>query len=156
MGMRLLTRGYRIVYMPTARSFERVSPSAQHEVTRRSRIIAGRYQAIARAGAGVNNIPLDKCTEQGVVVFNTPGANANAVKELVICSLLLSSRGVVQGVDWLNKYDGTSVAKDVEKNKSLFKGPEIYGKTLMPIDSLENIEKSQTLITGSETSIAYP
>ena len=57
-------------------------------------------RAVARAGAGVNNIPLDKCSEKGIVVFNTPGANANAVKELVICSLLLSSRKVVQGINW--------------------------------------------------------
>ena len=86
-------------------------------------------KAVARAGAGVNNIPLEKCTEQGVVVFNTPGANANAVKELVICGLFLSSRKVSQGVNWLSKYEGDALAKDVEKNKSQFKGPEIYGKT---------------------------
>ncbi len=88
--------------------------------------------AIARAGAGTNNIPKDKCTEQGIVVFNTPGANANAVKELVIAGLLLSSRKVVEGIDWAKnlKGNGDAVGKMVEKGKSQFVGPEITGKTL--------------------------
>ncbi len=88
--------------------------------------------AIARAGAGVNNIPLDKCTEKGIVVFNTPGANANAVKELVVTGLLLSSRKVVDGIEWAKtlKGNGDAVGKMVEKGKSQFVGPEIMGKTL--------------------------
>ncbi len=88
--------------------------------------------AIARAGAGTNNIPKDKCTEQGIVVFNTPGANANAVKELVIAGLLLSSRKVVEGIEWAKtlKGNGDAVGKMVEKGKSQFVGPEITGKTL--------------------------
>ena len=88
--------------------------------------------AIARAGAGVNNIPLDKCSEQGIVVFNTPGANANAVKELVLTGLLLSSRKVVDGIEWAKtlKGNGDAVSKMVEKGKSQFVGPEIKGKTL--------------------------
>ncbi len=88
--------------------------------------------AIARAGAGVNNIPLDKCTEQGIVVFNTPGANANAVKELVITALLISSRKIVDGIEWAKtlKGNGDAVGKMVEKGKSQFVGPEITGKTL--------------------------
>ena len=88
--------------------------------------------AIARAGAGVNNIPLDKCAEKGIVVFNTPGANANAVKELVITALLLSSRKVVDGIEWAKtlKGNGDAVGKMVEKGKSQFVGPEIMGKTL--------------------------
>ena len=88
--------------------------------------------AIARAGAGVNNIPIDKCSEQGIVVFNTPGANANAVKELVICGLLLASRKVARGMDWVKtlKGEGDQVGKLVEKGKSAFVGPEISGKTL--------------------------
>ena len=88
--------------------------------------------AIARAGAGVNNIPLDRCTEKGVVVFNTPGANANAVKELVIAALLLSSRRIVPAMEWACtlKGKGDAVAKLVEKGKSQFVGPEISGKTL--------------------------
>jgi len=88
-------------------------------------------KAIGRAGAGVNNIPVDKCTEKGVVVFNAPGANANAVKELVLCSLLLSSRKIVEGINWTNSQEADEkLNKLVEKNKSQFKGNEIRGKTL--------------------------
>ena len=89
--------------------------------------------AIARAGAGTNNIPVDRCAEQGIVVFNTPGANANAVKELVLCALLLSSRDVLGGADWVRQQamtEGVDVAAAVEKGKSAFVGPEIYRKTL--------------------------
>ncbi len=88
--------------------------------------------AVARAGAGVNNIPLDKCTEKGIVVFNTPGANANAVKELVICGLLLASRRIPAAMDWCKtlKGEGANVSKLVEKGKGQFVGPEIGGKTL--------------------------
>lgn len=87
--------------------------------------------AIARAGAGVNNIPLEKCAEKGVVVFNTPGANANGVKELVIAGMLISSRDIIGGVNWVStvKEDPT-VAKLVEKEKSKFAGIEIKGKKL--------------------------
>lgn len=88
-------------------------------------------KAIARAGAGVNNIPIEKCSEQGVVVFNTPGANANAVKELVLCALFLSSRQIVEGIDWVKTLKGQeNVGKLVEKGKSQFVGPEIDGKKL--------------------------
>ena len=89
-------------------------------------------KAIARAGAGTNNIPCDKCAEQGIVVFNTPGANANAVKELVLAGLLLSSRKVVAGIEWAKtlKGEGDQVGKLVEKGKSAFAGPEIMGKKL--------------------------
>ena len=87
--------------------------------------------AIARAGAGVNNIPLDRCAEEGVVVFNTPGANANGVKELAICGMLLGSRDVVGGIDWVKTInDEGDVAKKVEKGKSQFAGHEILGKSL--------------------------
>ena len=85
--------------------------------------------AIARAGAGVNNIPLDKCAEKGIVVFNTPGANANAVKELVIAGLILGARNISEGISWANGLT-TDVAKSVEKGKSQFAGTEIKGKTL--------------------------
>lgn len=88
-------------------------------------------KAIARAGAGVNNIPIDRCSEKGIVVFNTPGANANGVKELVICALLLASRNIVGGIEWAKSLAGTAdVAKQVEKGKSKFAGTEIKGKTL--------------------------
>lgn len=87
--------------------------------------------AIARAGAGVNNIPLDRCTSQGIVVFNTPGANANGVKELAICALLLASRNIVGGIDWVKTLaEDPDAAKTVEKGKSKFAGCEIKGKTL--------------------------
>jgi D-3-phosphoglycerate dehydrogenase len=88
--------------------------------------------AIGRAGAGVNNIPVDKCSEKGIVVFNTPGANANAVKELVLASLFLSSRDIVGGIEWAKTLigEGEEVPKLVEKAKSNFVGPEISGKTL--------------------------
>lgn len=88
--------------------------------------------AIARAGAGVNNIPVADCAQQGIVVFNTPGANANAVKELVICGLLLSSRKITKAIEWCKtiKDEGDNVGKVVEKGKSAFAGPEIKGKTL--------------------------
>lgn len=88
--------------------------------------------AIARAGAGTNNIPVADCADKGIVVFNTPGANANAVKELVILGLLLSSRKVTKAIDWCKtiKDEGDNVGKTVEKGKSAFAGPEIKGKTL--------------------------
>lgn len=88
-------------------------------------------KAIARAGAGVNNIPIDQCSNEGIVVFNTPGANANAVKELVLCGLLLSSRKIVEGIDWVKTLEGKDDAsKLVEKGKSQFVGPELEGKKL--------------------------
>lgn len=90
--------------------------------------------AIARAGAGVNNIPIDKCAAQGIVVFNTPGANANAVKELVICGMLLSSRKITKAIEWCKTIkNDENVGKSVEKGKSAFAGPEIKGKTLAVI-----------------------
>ncbi len=88
-------------------------------------------RAIARCGAGVNNIPVDKCTKEGIVVFNTPGANANAVKELVIAALILASRDIVGGISWVKTLAGQeNVAKAVEAGKSAFVGHELAGKTL--------------------------
>ncbi|MCM1187730.1 MAG: phosphoglycerate dehydrogenase [bacterium] len=87
--------------------------------------------AVARAGAGVNNIPLDKCAEKGVVVFNTPGANANGVKELVIAGMLLAARDVVGGIEWVKQAsDDENIAKSAEKEKKRFAGTEIMGKKL--------------------------
>lgn len=88
-------------------------------------------KAIARAGAGVNNIPLDRCAEEGIVVFNTPGANANGVKELVIAGMFLASRDIIGGINWVqeNEEDG-NIAKDAEKAKKAFAGCEIEGKKL--------------------------
>ena len=88
-------------------------------------------KCIARAGAGVNNIPIDRCSEEGIVVFNTPGANANAVKELVICALLLASRKIVQGANWVKGLKGTpDIGPAAEKGKATYAGPEIAGKKL--------------------------
>lgn len=104
-----------------------VRSASMHEMEFDSNLLA-----IARAGAGTNNIPKDKCSEQGIVVFNTPGANANAVKELVIAGMLLSSRKITEGIDWAKtlKGNGDAVGKMVEKGKSQFVGPELKGKTL--------------------------
>lgn len=89
-------------------------------------------RAVARAGAGVNNIPIDKCTDKGIVVFNTPGANSNAVKELVLTALLLSSRKIVKGIEWVKTLagEGDAISSLVEKGKSNFAGQEIEGKVL--------------------------
>ena len=87
---------------------------------------------IARAGAGTNNIPVEECAERGIVVFNTPGANANAVKELVVAGLLLSSRKIINGINWAQTLE-TDVAKSVEQGKGQFAGPELAGKTIAVI-----------------------
>ena len=88
-------------------------------------------RAIARAGAGVNNIPLDRCAEEGIVVFNTPGANANSVKELVLCGMLLASRDIAGGIAWVRENaDDKDIAKTTEKAKKAFAGHELQGKTL--------------------------
>ena len=104
-----------------------VRSAAMHDMDFESNLLA-----IARAGAGTNNIPKDKCSEQGIVVFNTPGANANAVKELIVAAMLLSSRKITEGIEWAKtlKGNGDAVGKMVEKGKSQFVGPEINGKTL--------------------------
>lgn len=104
-----------------------VRSASMHELT-----FEPSLKAIARAGAGVNNIPVDKCTEQGIVVFNTPGANANAVKEIVLLALFMSARKVSASMEWVKtlKGKGDEVSKAVEKGKGQFVGPEILGKKL--------------------------
>ncbi len=102
-----------------------VRSAAMHDMEMPSSLLA-----IARAGAGVNNIPVEKCAENGIVVFNTPGANANAVKELALATLFLASRDIVGGIEWAKTLEGDDVAKQVEKGKSNFAGHEILGKTL--------------------------
>ena len=109
-----------------------VRSAAMHEMTFGPELLA-----IARAGAGVNNIPIDRCSEQGIVVFNTPGANANGVKELALAALLLSSRKINAGIAWAKTLKGQEgVEKLVEKGKSAFVGPELLGKTLGVIGGL--------------------
>ena len=103
-----------------------VRSAAMHEMD-----FSKNLKAIARAGAGVNNIPLERCAEEGIVVFNTPGANANGVKELVIAGMFLASRDIIGGINWVqeNEEDG-NIAKDAEKAKKAFAGCELEGKKL--------------------------
>lgn len=91
---------------------------------------SSQLKAIARAGAGTNNIPIQECTEKGIVVFNTPGANANAVKELVLASLLLAVRPIIEGVEWVKTLEGPDIDKKVEAEKKRFVGSELAGKQL--------------------------
>lgn len=125
-GTALLTDGY--VQTPAMEDANAVlvRSAAMHDMT-----FPKDLAAIARAGAGVNNIPLDRCAEEGIVVFNTPGANANAVKELAICAMLLGSRDIIGGVRWIQsiKEEG-NIAQKVEKGKSQFAGNEIMNKSL--------------------------
>ena len=102
-----------------------VRSASLHEMT-----FEPELKCIARAGAGVNNIPLERCSEQGIVVFNTPGGNSNAVKELTIAGLLMASRKIVKGIEWVKTLEPEGIAKAVEKGKSQFAGPEIAGKKL--------------------------
>ena len=103
-----------------------VRSAAMHDMTFSPNLLA-----VARAGAGVNNIPLDRCAQEGIVVFNTPGANANGVVELALCGMLLGSRDIVGGINWVQTIKDTpDVAKQVEKGKSKFAGHEIAGKSL--------------------------
>lgn len=126
-GTERLGSGYTVGDAVEAPAGVLVRSAAMHEMEFPESLLA-----IARAGAGVNNIPIDRCSEQGIVVFNTPGANANAVKELVIAGLLLASRKVVPAIEWARtlKGKGAEVGKLVEKGKSQFAGPEILGKKL--------------------------
>lgn len=125
-GLDLFTNDYENIDAINEAEAILVRSAAMHEME-----FSKNLKAIARAGAGVNNIPLEKCAEQGIVVFNTPGANANGVKELVIAGLLLSSRNIVGGIQWVQQNkDDENVTKLVEKEKSRFAGREIQGKKL--------------------------
>lgn len=125
-GMDLLPEGYQVVEELADADVVLVRSAAMHDLE-----LPDGLKAIARAGAGVNNIPLDQCAEQGIVVFNTPGANANGVKEIVIAGLLLASRDLIGGYNWVKENSADpDIAKAVEKNKSRFAGCEIEGKKL--------------------------
>ncbi|MCI5588441.1 MAG: phosphoglycerate dehydrogenase [Lachnospiraceae bacterium] len=103
-----------------------VRSAAMHDME-----LSDKLCAVARAGAGVNNIPLDKCAEKGIVVFNTPGANANGVKELFVSSILLAARDIVGGIEWTKENaDNANISKDMEKAKKQFAGTEIMGKKI--------------------------
>ena len=123
-GLKQFPGGYILVENASEADGILVRSQDMHEMK-----LGDKLKAIARAGAGVNNIPLDKCAERGIVVFNTPGANANAVKELVLCGLLLAARNVPSALSWAAGLK-EDVSKTVEKGKSQFAGSEILGKTL--------------------------
>ena len=123
-GLKQLPGGYILVENASEADGILVRSQDMHEME-----LGDKLKAIARAGAGVNNIPLDKCAERGILVFNTPGANANAVKELVLCGLLLAARNVPSALSWAAGLK-EDVSKTVEKGKSQFAGSEILGKTL--------------------------
>ena len=123
-GLELFPDNYEIVEDVNEANGILVRSQDMHEMNLSENLLA-----VARAGAGVNNIPLDKCSDKGIVVFNTPGANANAVKELVLCALLLGARNIPSALAWAKNLK-EDVAKAVEKGKSQFAGNEIKGKTL--------------------------
>lgn len=125
-GLDNLTENYKEVDALECADAVLVRSASMHELT-----IPENVKAIARAGAGVNNIPLDTCAKQGVVVFNTPGANANGVKEMVIAGMLLASRDIVGGIEWVRQEkDNPDIAKAAEKQKKQYAGCEIKGKRL--------------------------
>lgn len=125
-GTDLLTENYTLTDDVTEANGILVRSASLHEMEMPESLLA-----IARAGAGVNNIPLDVCADKGIVVFNTPGANANAVKELVVAAMLLASRDIVGGIEWCKENkDDENIAKTVEKKKKAFAGSEIKGKKL--------------------------
>ena len=125
-GTKLWTEDYQTVDAAEQADGILVRSAAMHDMQLPEKLLA-----VARAGAGVNNIPLEKCAEAGIVVFNTPGANANGVKEMAICGMLLGSRDVVGGIEWVQSIkDEGDIAKKVEKGKSQFAGNEIMDKKL--------------------------
>lgn len=125
-GTALWTENYRVSERTEDADALLVRSAAMHDM-----VFSPNLLAVARAGAGVNNIPLDRCAEQGIVVFNTPGANARSVMELTLCGLLLGCRDIVGGIEWVKTIAGTAdIAKQVEKGKSQFAGHEILGQKL--------------------------
>ena len=125
-GTNLLTEDYALTDNMAEADGVLVRSAAMHDME-----LGDNLLAIARAGAGVNNIPLEKCADKGIVVFNTPGANANGVKELVIAGMLLASRDIVGGIQWCkDNKDDANINKTVEKSKKAFAGTEILGKKL--------------------------
>ena len=125
-GTALWTEDYKTAENAEEAQAIMVRSAAMHEMDFSDNLLA-----VARAGAGVNNIPLAKCAEKGIVVFNTPGANANGVVELALCGMLLGSRDIVGGINWVQTIkDEPDVAKKVEKGKSKFAGHELAGKNL--------------------------
>ena len=128
-GLNMFTKAYQLTEKPNTSDLVLVRSFNMHEYEINNNLLA-----VARAGAGVNNIPLEKMADEGVVVFNTPGANANGVKELVIAGMLLASRDIYGGMSWVkNNKDDEDILKSIEKAKKAFAGSEIMGKTLAVI-----------------------
>ena len=125
-GLEGFTEGYEAVQNPAEAEGILVRSASMHEMELPEKLLA-----VARAGAGTNNIPLVKCAEKGIVVFNTPGANANGVKEIVIAAMLLASRDIVDGINWVKENStDPEVGKKAEKIKKNFAGTEVQGKKL--------------------------
>ena len=125
-GLDLFDDTYEIVEDVTAADAVLVRSASMHDME-----LSDHLLAVARAGAGVNNIPLEKCADKGIVVFNTPGANANGVKELVVAAMLLATRDIVGGIEWVKEHkDDADIAKAAEQAKKAFAGSEIAGKKL--------------------------
>lgn len=125
-GLDQFSTDYKKVDTPEEAEAILVRSAAMHDMT-----FSNRLEAIARAGAGVNNIPLDRCAKEGIIVFNTPGANANGVKELVFAGMLLASRDIVGGIEWVKSVsDEADIAKMAEKQKKAYAGTELAGKKL--------------------------
>ena len=125
-GLEVLTEDYKKVDDIKDAQAVLVRSASMHEME-----LPEKLDVVARAGAGVNNIPLEKCAEQGIVVFNTPGANANGVKELVLAGMLMASRDISGGVNWVDEQkDNPDLAKQTEKQKKAFAGCELAGKKL--------------------------
>ena len=125
-GLNNLTADYQLTENVNEAEGVLVRSASMHEMELPDSLLA-----VARAGAGVNNIPLDKCAEKGIVVFNTPGANANGVKELVVAGMLLAARDIVGGIEWVKSAkEDANIAKTAEKEKKNFAGTEILGKKL--------------------------
>jgi D-3-phosphoglycerate dehydrogenase len=128
-GLEYLSKNYQVIESPESADLIMVRSASMHEYNTNNNLIA-----IARAGAGVNNIPLDKMADKGIVVFNTPGANANGVKEIVIAGMLLASRDIVGGINWVKaNLEDENILKSIEKAKKAFGGTEILGKTIAVI-----------------------
>ena len=136
-GLEKLTANYALTQEVEAAEGILVRSASMHEMELPDNLLA-----VARAGAGVNNLPLDKCAEKGIVVFNTPGANANGVKELVIAGMLLAARDIVGGIEWVKaSSENADIAKTAEKEKKKFAGTELMGKSLESLDLVRSVLK---------------
>ena len=141
-GLDLFTEDFKVIDDLDKADAVLVRSAAMHDME-----FGSNLQAIARAGAGVNNIPLERCAKEGIVVFNTPGANANGVKELVFAGMLLASRDIVGGIEWVKSQSGeTDIAKMAEKQKKAYAGTELAGKKLVWAPSVSRLPMRQPIL----------